>query len=134
MEADELEIRALVAHWLRAVHEGKLAEVLALMAEDVVFLAPGQPPMHGRDAFAAGFEAMSAAYRIESSSDIQEIVIVGDLASCWSYLEVLVRPKGGDVPAVTRKGHVLSLLKRGEDGRWRVWRDANMLTVELPPV
>jgi ketosteroid isomerase-like protein len=47
------------------------------MAEDVVFLMPGQPPMRGRSAFAAG-QAALRQFRIEATSDIQEIKVFGD--------------------------------------------------------
>jgi uncharacterized protein (TIGR02246 family) len=69
----EEQIRELIAAWLRATSDGDLTRVLSLMTEDVVFLAPGQPPMRGREAFAAGFRAMLQQVRIEGVSDIQEI-------------------------------------------------------------
>jgi len=53
MEDDEQAIRRLVATWLAASKAGDTATVAGLMAEDVVFLTPGQPPMRGRAAFAA---------------------------------------------------------------------------------
>ncbi len=34
-------------------------------------------------------------------------------------------PPGGE--AVRRKGWVLSILRKGGDGRWRIARDANLL-------
>jgi ketosteroid isomerase-like protein len=42
------------------------------MAEDVVFLVAGKPPMRGRNDFAAGFKQATESSRIESSSNIQE--------------------------------------------------------------
>ena len=53
MTPDEQEIRQLVVTWLEATKKGDIPTVLGLMAEDVVFLVPGQPPMIGRDSFAA---------------------------------------------------------------------------------
>src|SRR2546428_9546443 len=54
MQDDEQAIRQLVATWLSASKAGDTEKVLSLMADDVVFLVPGQPPMRGRAAFAAG--------------------------------------------------------------------------------
>jgi len=51
MSADEQAIRDLVAHWHRATAAGDVDIVLGLMADDVVFLVPGQPPIRGRSAF-----------------------------------------------------------------------------------
>lgn len=53
---DEQAIRDLIATWHKASAAGDLTTVLKLMAEDVVFLVAGKPPMRGRDAFATGFK------------------------------------------------------------------------------
>ena len=53
MQSDEREIRQLVATWMRATTAGDIETVLSLMAEDVVFLSPGRPPIIGKVAFAA---------------------------------------------------------------------------------
>jgi ketosteroid isomerase-like protein len=59
-------------------------------------------------------------------SNVQEITVSGDLAVCWNLLEVSFLPiESGE----TRKdaGNVLTALRRGSDGQWRIWRDANLL-------
>jgi len=43
------------------------------MDEDAVFLVPGQAPMRGRDAFAAGFQKALAQFQIDSTGEVQEI-------------------------------------------------------------
>jgi uncharacterized protein (TIGR02246 family) len=48
MHSDEQEIRQLVATWIAATKAGDIETVLSLMADDVVFLLPGQPPMMGK--------------------------------------------------------------------------------------
>jgi uncharacterized protein (TIGR02246 family) len=48
-------IRQFFEEWHRATIAEDTARLLDLMAEDVVFLSPGQPPMQGRDAFAKAF-------------------------------------------------------------------------------
>ncbi|HKN86573.1 MAG TPA: SgcJ/EcaC family oxidoreductase, partial [Nitrospiraceae bacterium] len=53
MQSNEEEIRELVATWITATKAGDIETVLSLMAEDVVFLMPGRPPMIGKSAFAA---------------------------------------------------------------------------------
>ena len=98
------------------------------MAEDVVFLTPGNPPMRGHDAFAASFQAVRGM-RIEGHPEIQEIQIFGDRASCWNHLSVDITPLSGGEP-VRRSGHILSIFRKESDGRWVLWRDANLLTAE----
>ena len=58
VQNDEKEIRDLVATWMAATKAGDVETVLNLMAEDVVFLVPGQPIMRKAD-FAAAARAQS---------------------------------------------------------------------------
>jgi len=125
MSPDENAIRELIDTWLRASKAGDSEVVLSLMAEDVVFLQPGQPPMRGRAGFAAAQKAISDV-DIDASSEIQEIRILGDWAYCWNRLTVVVSPRNGGA-SIKRAGDVLSLLQK-QSGRWVIARDANMLS------
>ena len=130
MTGDELAIRRLVAQWHSANAAGDVDTVLGLMAEDVVFLVAGQPPMRGRGTFENGLRNLLATHRLESTGDIQEISVSGDLGYCWSVLNVRVIPlSGGD--AMERNGSALSILRKRTDGRWEVVRDANLLAARL---
>jgi len=128
-DRDEQQIREVVAVWMRASVEGDVERVLTLMAEDVVFLVAGQPPMRGREAFAAASRGMAGKVRFEGRSDVQEIQVAGDYAFCWSHLSVTAIPLEGGEP-VRRAGDVLSVFRREPDGRWVLYRDANLLTAE----
>jgi len=126
MSADTDAIRALVGAWISATRAGNIDAVLALMAPDALFLVPGQPPMQGRDAFASGMRGMLAHSVVESSSEIDEIEVSGDMAYCRTRLSVTITSKHGQVP-LQRTGHTLSILRRGADGKWVLTRDANLL-------
>ena len=126
MHDDEQEIQKLVATWLRASREGDIQTVLGLMAEDVVFLVPGHPPMRGRAAFAAS-QAGLCDVDIDGRSEIQEITVLGDWAYVWTTLTITVTPKSGGAP-VRRSGPTLSIVQK-QNGKWVIVRDANMLTV-----
>jgi uncharacterized protein (TIGR02246 family) len=126
MENDEQAIRQLIETWLQATREGNVDAVLDLMTEDVVFLVPGQAPMTGRQAFADALRSVLGKHAVESTSEIDEIAVFGDVAYCRSRLEVTVRRKHDNLPTL-RKGHTLSILRRCEDGKWRLARDANMV-------
>jgi uncharacterized protein (TIGR02246 family) len=122
---DEEQIRTLVADWMAASRRGDTARVLELMDEDVVFLGAGRPPMRGKAAFAAASLGMSGM-TIDGRSEIQEVQVSGDLAYCWNELNVTVTgPDGAVVRRVS--GPALSVLRRTADGRWVIYRDANML-------
>lgn len=124
MSDDERQIRQVVATWMAATKAGDLDAVLSLMAEDVVFLRAGHPPMIGRAAYAAA-ATQAGSIRFDGTSDIQEIPVVGDWAFMWATLTVAVTPPTG--APMKLAGPVLSALRR-EVGRWVLARDANMLT------
>ena len=126
MSADEQAIRQLIERWISATHEGNVDAVLGLMAPDVVFLMPGQPPMQGRDAFAKNLRTALSEHAIESHSEIDEIAVSGDMAYCRTRLSVTVTSQHGKLP-LRRSGHTLSILRKGSDGKWQLTRDANML-------
>jgi uncharacterized protein (TIGR02246 family) len=126
MSTDEQAIRQLIERWMSATRDGDVDSVLALMAPDVVFLVAGQPPMVGRDAFASGLRTVLADNAIESTSQIDEIGISGDMAYCRTSLSVTIVSKHGKLP-LQRTGHTLSILRKGSDGAWQLTRDANLL-------
>jgi len=123
---DEEQIRALVAQWMAFTSDGNVQALLDLMAEDVVFLRPGQPPLR-KDGFAAAARAQATgqAPQFEGHSEIQEIRVAGDWAFMWTRLHVTVTPPGGGGRS-TRAGHTLTVLQKVQ-GRWLLARDANML-------
>ena len=126
MNPDEQAIRDLVVRWHSATVAGDVDTVLGLMAEDVVFLAAGRPPMRGRKSFESGLRSLLSTHRIESTGEVQEVAVSGDLAYSWADLTVRVVPVSGGNP-VTRTGSALSVLRRQASGAWVVIRDANML-------
>lgn len=124
-QSDEQQIRAVIETWIEASRRGDIATVMNLMAEDVVFLTPGNPPMRRED-FEAGSRALTGKVRIDGYPEIQEITVQGDLAICWNRLEIVATPLEGGAP-MKRAGNTLSVFRRGSDGQWRIWRDANLL-------
>lgn len=126
MSADEQAIRQMIALWHSATARGDVDTVLGLMDENAVFLVTGQPPMRGRAGFAQGLRGLLKTHRIESTSEIQEVEVSGNLAYVWNRLEVKVIALA-DNSAVARSGNALSILHKQADGQWRLVRDANML-------
>lgn len=124
--SDEQQIRAVIDTWIKASREGDLATVMSLMTDDVIFLTPGNVPMRRED-FAAASNSMTGKIKIDGHPEIQEITVSGDLAFCWNRLEIVATPLEGNGPSIKRKGSTLSIFRRGQDGKWRIWRDANLL-------
>ena len=125
MNQEEQAIRAVVATWMDATAAGDVSRVLELMADDVVYLGPGRPPMRGKAEFAAAMHSMEG--RVEPAADIQEVRVFGEWAYCWNQLTVTVRPGGGGPPQQLI-GPTLSILRKDHTGTWVIVRDANMIT------
>jgi uncharacterized protein (TIGR02246 family) len=126
MDADQRSIRDVVQRWHEATGRGDVETIRGLMTEDVVFLVPGKEPVRGRDAFLAGLRAVLESHRIESSGDVREVEVSGDLAWCWTRLDVAMTPRAGGATR-RREGSTLSIFRRDERGAWRLLRDANLL-------
>ena len=124
-QEDEQKIRELVGAWGKASCEGDLAAQMNMMTEDVVFLTAGSTPMR-REEFAEMYRSMISQVRLEVRSNPQEITVTGDIAVLWNLLEVKITPLAGGETS-KRAGNTLTVLRRGSDGQWRIWRDANML-------
>lgn len=126
MSDDEQQIRALVRQWHAASRAGQVAEVMALMTEDAVFLTPGKPPM-SRAEFSAAMSAGTAQTRpqIDIRQDIRELEICGTLACMRSELIIHITPAGAAAPIV-RAGSTLTVFRKTDD-RWLLARDANLL-------
>jgi uncharacterized protein (TIGR02246 family) len=120
---DEQAIRNVVSSWLDATRRGDFDAVLSLMSDDVVFMVPGQEPF-GKAAFAANACKMKDM-RIEGTSDIQEIKVLGDWAWLRNRLRVVITPPHG-TPMV-RSGYTLTILRKTAPGKWVVTRDANLV-------
>jgi uncharacterized protein (TIGR02246 family) len=128
MEADERAIREFHSIWIDAVNGGDLDLLLSLMADDVVFVNPGRAPF-GRDEFSATFVGAHKQYRIRCISELEEVVVVGELAYTRSEDSVTVSAITGPATEATRHaGHRLTVYHKQPDGRWLLARDAHTLS------
>ena len=128
MSEDERAIRDLVATWIAASKAGDTDKVLGLMADDVLFHVPGQKPF-GKDAFAAMAQGMKEI-AFEAKSEVVEAEVCGAFAWCRTHLTMTITPPNGK--SMRRSGYTLSILRKGADGRWVMFRDANLLAAESP--
>ena len=126
MGPDEREIHEMHSTWIDAVNAGDLVRLLTLMADDVVFLNPGQAPV-GRDGFSANFSAAHQQVRIRCSSELEEVVVVGEIAYTLCRDSLSVTPRAGG-KATELAGHRITIYRKQPDGRWLLARDANTLS------
>lgn len=126
MGSDERAIREVHSTWIDAVNAGDLARLLSLMADDVVFLNPGRSAL-GRDGFSANFSAAHEQVRIRCISELEEVVIVGEVAYTRSRDSLTVSPRAGGEES-RLAGDRMTVYRKQPDGRWLLARDANVLS------
>jgi uncharacterized protein (TIGR02246 family) len=124
MSDDERAIRAVVDTWLAASQRGDLDTVLGLMTDDVLFMVPGREPF-GKAAFAATGQMMKDV-KFEGRSEIMELKVLGDWAYLRNHLDITMQPPNG--APIHRSGYTLTILRKESDGKWRLARDANLMT------
>jgi uncharacterized protein (TIGR02246 family) len=123
MSEDERAIHALIDNWMAATKAGDSGGILDLMTDDVVFMVPGREPF-GKQEFAA-MSGSQQGLRIDGKAEIRELQVLGHWAFARTFLNVTVH--ASDTHTVERSGYTLTIFRKA-DGRWRLARDANLLT------
>ena len=124
VKSDEQAIRDVVDRWMTASNAGDFATVLDLMTDDVLFLVPGQEPF-GKEEFCARSQSLTGV-ELDGRAEVREIEVHGDRAGIRNHIDVTIGPAGGEQQR--RSGYTLTILKKGDDGRWRLFRDANLVS------
>jgi len=124
MTDDERAIRELVETWMEASKAGDTAAVLELMTDDVLFTVPGREPF-GKDEFRAASESMRGL-KMDGRAEVQEIEVLGDRAWIRNRIDLTLTPPEGE--PLHRSGYTLTILRKDADGRWRLFRDANLVS------
>ena len=126
MASDEQEIRTVHSMWINAVNAGDLARLLPLMAEDVIFLTPGHAPF-GREVFSSTFMTAHQQMRIDCTSQLEEVVVTGEVAYTRSRDALSVTPRAGGKTAQLA-GHRMTVYRKQHEGCWLLSRDAHTLS------
>lgn len=122
MQADERAVHDAHTTWIAAVNAGDLDRLLALMTDDVVFVNPGQAPS-GRAQFPVGFTAAHRQSLIVCTSELQDVVVTGDVAYTVSRDALTVTPRAGGATQAFAGDRLTIYRKR--DGRWLLARAAH---------
>ena len=123
MTDDERAISELVDRWMTASSRGDTAAVLDLMDDDAIFMTTAREPF-SKEEFRAQFEAMRGV-RMDGHAEIREIEVLGDWAWIRNHIDLTVTPPEGEPQH--RAGYTLTILRKSADGRWRLYRDANLV-------
>jgi uncharacterized protein (TIGR02246 family) len=124
MSDDEAAIRKLVDEWMQASRAGDTAAILGLMTDDVLFTVAGREPF-GKEAFRAASESMRDL-KLDGHAEIEEMEVLGDRAWIRNRIDLTLTPPEGE--PLHRSGYTLTILRKDADGRWRLYRDANLVS------
>jgi len=109
--------------YVTAINSNDLGQLLAVLTEDVVFLAPNERPIVGKAAVRPWLEGYLKALKTHWDKPVQEFVVNGDWAfERYSYMSADTPLADGEV--VKDSGWGLLIYHRDSDGKWRVARDA----------
>ena len=124
MSEDERAIRELVDGWMAASKAGDTAAVLEMMTDDVLFMVCGREPF-GKEAFRTASESMRDL-KMDGRAEVLEVEVLGDRAWIRNRIDLTLTPPNGE--PLHRSGYTLTVLRKGDDGRWRLFRDANLVS------
>jgi uncharacterized protein (TIGR02246 family) len=120
---DQAAIRRVDEDWAKAATAGDGEAIAALYTSDATLLPPGEPIVKGEAAkkyfvdfgngFAGPVELNTTS--VEGSGDLA--VVVG------TYRMTLTPKKAGAKPLPTDEGKYIEIMKRQEDGSWKIQHD-----------
>ena len=117
IEADVEAIKSLSDEIMKAYNEGDLEALTAIVAEDVVFMPPGEPALIGKEAMRNwhDFDKIS----IDVNITVEEVQVLGD----WAFMRdiwigTVTQNESGEKFELNNKS--LILLRRQPDGTWKL--------------
>ena len=119
---DEAAITEFNKRYLKAINDGDSATLASLTTPEHIMIAPGRPPIVGKEANDAANARAAQTFKIEETWAPVETFISGDLAYQRGTFTVGATPKAGGTTRNTR-GTFLRIYKRQADGSWRMVRD-----------
>lgn len=120
---DQSRIRAVDTDWAKAATAGNGQAIAALYTDDATLLPPGEPIVKGEAAkkywveFGKGFSGPTElnTATVEGSGDLAYAV--------GTYRMALTPKKAGSKPLPVDEGKYIEVLKRQNDGSWKILHD-----------
>lgn len=127
---DERAIRALVQQEVDAANAGDAATLIALWTEDGIRMPPNGPPVAGKEALAAMYNAIFEAVTMDYAVVLEEVVVAGDWGFGRGTYTVTAVPKAGGEPTEDN-GKFIDIYRRLPDGTWKyarhIWNSSQPL-------
>jgi uncharacterized protein (TIGR02246 family) len=116
---------------LTALRTNASDSLMALMADDVVLMPPGEAVLKGKAAVRNWYDQLLTQLRTDDLTIThREVLIGGEWATELATFEWTLTPVGGGAP-VTDRGTYVQVWRREADGRWLFARELWNSTV--PP-
>jgi ketosteroid isomerase-like protein len=109
--------------YINAINSNNVDNLLATVTDDVVYLPPNSPAIVGKGDVGPWVQGYFEAFHTKWVKTMVEFVVQGDLGYEWyTYQATDTSRDGGEV--TTDSGNGINIYRRGDDGTWRVSRDA----------
>ena len=113
------EIRAVADGIIEADNASDIERVLGYYATDALLMPPNEAPVRGRDAIRPRYEGLFASFVPEIEARIDEACVEGDVGFVRGHNGGRLVGRGSDT-ARPLDDVYLMLLRRDEDGTWRI--------------
>jgi len=113
------EVRAVATGIVDADNDQDLARVLDHYAEDAVLMPPGEAPVMGKEEIRPRYETLFSSFAPRIENHVEEACVSGPLAFVRGRTGGTLLPKGPGEPRTLDDAYLM-LLRRGEDGAWRI--------------
>lgn len=114
-----------------AINSNDLDTFLNTVTDDIVFIAPNSPVMVGKTEVGPWVGGYFEAFKTKWEKTSIEFVVSGDWAFERYTYKAVDTPRGGG-EAYTDTGNGINIYRLGDDGVWRVARDAWATSQPLP--
>jgi ketosteroid isomerase-like protein len=132
-DADVKAIDAVREHELTVMKAGSVDSMGAIYSDDVDFMSPGEPAVHGLDAAKKWVQTMFSQVNMSGNYTSSQVTVSGDLAVDRYAGTISTTPKAGG-PAMTETIKGVHVLKRQPGGGWKIVLDIyNADAPETPP-
>lgn len=116
-------VEAATSAFHQALRTDDVETFMSYVADDVVLMPPGEPPVRGKKAVREWYTAFLSQYRTSSLTLTEREAFVGSgwAVELGSYAWGLA-PAGGGTPSVDR-GSYMQVWRKQPDGKWRFARE-----------
>ena len=127
VEQDIAAIRALQDRWNAAVEAGNTDGYIAVLDDNIELLPINAPPINGTEGYRAMLDGVFSANTFDIEAvDRGTIEVAGDIG--WARYDYIVHrtPKatgdGSEPVTVSSLGRYIDIMRRQDDGSWRVYK------------